>query len=142
MNNAGVKSPFLAKTHNLLTQPKCNLFCKTHNYFKYTAYKQRSIREREHGIPALSPMESGMKREGSDVLERKEERRWLELMGGSCKRACRYVSRSRLLPATNELSMFRSVLLDGRGGSCRSAAVRRERGTRRERERERGRMYN
>ena len=83
-----------------------------------------------HGIPALSPMESGMKREGSEVLERKEERRWLELMGGSWRRACRYDSRSRLLPATNELSMFRSVLLDGRGGSCRSAAVRRERSDR------------
>ena len=40
-------------------------------------------------VPALSPMESGMKREGSEVFERKEARRWLDLMGGSCSRAWR-----------------------------------------------------
>ena len=47
------------------------------------------VNETRAAVPALSPTESGMKREGSEVLERKEEKRWLELMGGSCSRAWR-----------------------------------------------------
>jgi hypothetical protein len=45
---------------------------------------EREGGRREGGAPALSPTESGMKREGSEVLERKEARSWLARMAGTC----------------------------------------------------------